>query len=106
MGARGLSIGTDGKRVGMDTKDTTSAAKLVVDCTKVDLLDPELSQQRCAHDTWFDGNVEDALANDGSIDSLVGMTLLAVGVEMSLGAILIALIGHDRRHRRGVGSRS
>lgn len=105
MGARSLSIGADGKRVGMDAKDTTSAAKLVVDGTKVDLLDPELSQQRCAHDAWFDGDVEDALANNGSINSLVGMTLLAVGVEVPLGAVFVALVGRYRRHRRGIGSR-
>ena len=76
----------------MNTEDTAGTAKLVVDSAKIDLLDAKLSEEGCAHDARFDRHVENAFLDDGTRNALIWMNLLAVGVKMALGAVLITLV--------------
>jgi hypothetical protein len=41
----------------MDFQNTSSATKPIIEAAEVDRADPELTEGRSAHDTWFDGDV-------------------------------------------------
>ncbi|KAI6775073.1 hypothetical protein HG530_001831 [Fusarium avenaceum] len=90
----------------MDAEDATSPTKLVIHRAKVDLLDTELSQERSTHDARFYGNIKNALPDNRSVDPGVGMDLLPIRVEVSLGTIFVALVRRSRIDRRRIRSRS
>lgn len=92
VGARGLSVLGDRRRVGVDAEDAASAAKFVVDGAEVDLPDAHLAEEGSAHDARLDGDVQGALADDLGVDDLVGMLLHAIRVEMALASIFVALV--------------
>lgn len=74
----------------MDAEDTASSTELVVDSTKVDLLDAELAKKGSAHDARFDGNVEGAFGDNGAVDAGSGVQLLAIGEEVAITGVDIA----------------
>lgn len=74
----------------MNAENTTGSTKLVIDSTKVDLLDAELAKKRGAHDARLDGNVKGAFRNNGSIDTGSGMELLTVGEEVAVTGVDVA----------------
>ena len=49
----------------MDIHHPAGAAETVVCCAKVDFTDAKLAEERSAHDTGFDGDVEVAVFEDG-----------------------------------------
>lgn len=73
----------------MDAKNTTGAAKFVVDGAKVDLLDAELSKKTGAHDARFDRNVKNTLSQNGAFNSWGTVEFLSVGVQMTLSDVLV-----------------
>lgn len=68
----------------MNTEDTTCAPKLVIDGTKVDFLDTELSEHRGAHDAGLDGDVQDALFDNLAVNTRSRVQFLAVGVDVTV----------------------
>lgn len=94
--ALGLRLDTVGaakrKTVGVDVEDSAAAAKLVIDGTKVDLLDLELAKERGTHDARLNSDIEIALLEDFFGDTHDRGNLLAVRIVGALSAILVAFV--------------
>jgi hypothetical protein len=90
----------------MDAEDAAGPTKLVIHRAKVDLLDTELSQERSTHDARLYGDIQDALPDNRSIDPSVGMNLLPIRVEVSLGSIFVTLVWRSRIGRGCIRSDS
>lgn len=74
----------------MNAENTSSSAKLVVDSTKVNLLDTKLAKKRGAHDARLDRNVKGALGNNRSVNARSRVKLLAVGEEVAVAGVNVA----------------
>ncbi len=73
----------------MDAEHASSASKLVVNSTEVNLFDPKLSEQRSTHDAGLNRDIKDALCDDRSIYSWGGVQFLSIGEEMAVSGINI-----------------
>lgn len=74
----------------MNAENTTSSTKLVIDSTKVNLLDAQLAKKRSAHDAGLNGDVKGALGNNRSVDAGSGVEFLAVGEEVAVTGVDVA----------------
>lgn len=71
----------------MDTEYASRPTELVIHGAEVDFLDPKLSEQRGAHDTRLNRDVERGLIDDRSVHPRRGMELLPVGEKVAIPRI-------------------
>jgi hypothetical protein len=81
------------KTVGVDVEDSTAAAEFVIDGAEIHLFDAKLAKKGRTHDARLNGDIENALLHDIGGDTLETGYLLAIRIEVTLAAILVAFVG-------------